>query len=535
MYRTQTARLTADSELSRQSIQSRSLHRLALGAMAMAAALAGFVLGGSSVSLAATATAPSYQLLVADGGSGIIYADDLSSGTVTPVPDPESGGIQSLVISPDGSRVYVAFKDGTLGTLDTASDSYLGRPIVLGWTSAPVEMVVTPDGQDLYIAESGSNQVVEVDAATGAQVGTPISSGPVLNMAISHDGSSIFIDGGDQSSSVGVISTATNTVSLTPIQLTPLSSPIAPNTTTPIGAGAMAMSPSGTSLYVVTSDSAGPAVAEIDPATAAVVGALVALPATSQPTGLAVSADGSEFYLTDSSGPQVDSISTAIGALNPTVDALPQGVSPQGIALTPDGTFAYVDGTDSAGASLVVPVDLATGSVGAPTSLVGGTAPAGLVIAPLAATVMPTPSPTPSPSCSPIIGIGPVQVGPAQFPPSAPTAGATSGSAPASSPAASPSSGRPGSNVPLPANSPVPESSPGTSPTPTPVICFGTPILPPGTFHAEASLASGTAAAPSGSLYLRLALVIVVLTGSAMLAVWRFGLNLPRLRNWRNG
>jgi DNA-binding beta-propeller fold protein YncE len=496
--------------------------------MAMGAALAGFVLGGSTVSLAATAT--SYQVLVADGGSGIIFADDLSAGTVTPIPAPESGGIQSLVISPDGSRVYVAFKDGTLGTLDTVSDSYLGTPVALGWTSSPVEMVVTPDGQNLYIAESGSNQVVEVDAATGAQVGTPIPTGPVLNMAISPDGSAIFIDGGDQSSSVGVISTATNTVSLTPIQLIPSSSPIAATATTSSGVGAMAMSPTGAALYVVTSTSAGPAVAVIDPSTDAVVGTLVTLPATSQPAGLAVSADGSELYLTDSSGEQVDSITTATATLNATGDALPQGVSPNGIAITADGTFAYVDGTNAAGAGVLVPVDLATGSAGAPISLVGGTAPAGLVIAPLAATVLPTPSPTPSPTCSPTIGIGPVQVGPAQFPPIAPTAGATSGSAPASSP----SSGRSGSNVPLPANSSVPDSSPGTSPSPSPVICFGAPVMPPGTFHAEASLASGTAAAPSGNLYQRLALVIVVLTGGAMLAVWRCGLTLPRLRNWRS-
>ena len=532
MYHNQTTRRTADKKHSRPSIRSRSLHRLALAATAMGAALAGFVLGGSSVSLAANAT--SYQVLVADGGSGTIYADEPSDGTVTPIPAPESGGIQSFVISPDGSRVYVAFKDGMLGTLDTASDSYLGTPVALGWTSSPVEMVVTPNGEELYIAESGSNQVVEVDTATGAQVGTPIPTGPVLNMAISADGSSIFIDGGGQSSSVGVISTATNTVSLTPIQLITSSSSAAPAAKTSTGAGAMVMSPSGTSLYVVTSTSAGPAVAVIDPSTEAVVGALVALPATSQPMGLALSADGSELYLTDASGQQVDSIATTTATLNASVDALPPGMSPNAIAITPDGTFAYVDGTDAAGASQLVPVDLATGSAEAPISLVGGTAPAGLVIAPLAATVLPTPSPTPTPTCGPIIGIGPVQVGPAQFHPIAPAAGATSGSAPAPGPATSQSSGGSGSNERLPAVSPVPGSPPGTSPNPAPVLCFSTPVMP-GTFRAEASLASGTAAAPSGTLYLRLALVIVVLTGGAVLAVWRLRLTLPRLRNWRSG
>jgi hypothetical protein len=36
-------------------------------------------------------------------------------------------------------------------------------------------------------------------------------------------------------------------------------------------------------------------------------------------------------------------------------------------------------------------------------------------------------------------------------------------------------------------------------------------------------------------LYLRAALVILILAGGAATVVWRFGLRLPRLRNWRIG
>jgi hypothetical protein len=313
--------------------------------------------------------------------------------------------------------------------------------------------------------------------------------------------------------------------------------------------------------------------------------------------------------VTDASGQQVEIIGTA--ALGSSVAAMPQGLTPRDIAITPDGATAYIDGTNLAGTSELVSADLASGTVGAPVILVGGTDPAGLVIAPLPATGTPTPSPTPTPTpaCIPI-GVGPVPLvspvtnsssepgstgssdsSPAATPSTSPTAGpssttppplpitspspevspgsspspdgcsvctpiesglvqggpaqlvspgseppaaaGSSGSSPAGTPSTNPTAGPPkAERLPLPVISPSPEVSPGVSSPP--FICFGA-ALSPGVFRAEASLTSGTAAAPSGSLYLRAALVILTLAGAAAVVVWRFGLRLPRLRNWRIG
>ena len=585
--------LPAQRRRCRPRTRSGGLHRLLLGAAAVGCAICASAVGGSLVSLAANS--PSYQVLVADGSSGNIYVTDPSAQTVTTVAPPVSGGIQALATSPDGSRVYVAFKNGSLGTLDTSTDSYLGVPVVLGWSSAAVQMVVTPNGQDLYIAESGSNQVVEVNTLNDSMVGSPIATGPALNLAISLDGSSLFVDGGSQSNSVSVITTATNTLTANAISVA-----------TP---GPIVKSPDGTSLYVVSSISSGPAVVVIDSTTDTVEGSPIPLPSTSQPAALALSADGSELYVTDASGQQVEIIGTA--ALGSSVAAMPQGLTPRDIAITPDGATAYIDGTNLAGTSELVSADLASGTVGAPVILVGGTDPAGLVIAPLPATGTPTPSPTPTPTpaCIPI-GVGPVPLvspvtnsssepgstgssdsSPAATPSTSPTAGpssttlpplpitspspevspgsspspdgcsvctpiesglvqggpaqlvspgseppaaaGSSGSSPAGTPSTNPAAGPPkAERLPLPVISPSPEVSPGVSSPP--FICFGA-ALSPGVFRAEASLTSGTAAAPSGSLYLRAALVILTLAGAAAVVVWRFGLRLPRLRNWRIG
>jgi DNA-binding beta-propeller fold protein YncE len=522
---------------------------------------------GSVLALAATSTG--YQVLVADGPSGTIFVTNPGATGATAIPAPVGGGIESLAISPDGSRVYVAFKDGMLGTIDTASDSYLGVPVELGASSAPSAIVVTPNGKDLYVAESALGQVVEVNALTGSLVGAPIETGPVLNLAISPDGVSLFVDGGSQSSAVTVVATATNTLTGTSIPST------AP--------GALLLSAKGTELYVLTGTPSTPALLVIDPATDAVLGAPIVLPATSQPEGLALSTDGTELYVTDGRGQQVVSVATSTGTLNSSADALPAGFAPRDIAVTPDGATVYVDGTTAAGTAALVAVDLATGGDGTPIPLTPGTQPAGLLIAPAspAPPPTPTPTPTPTPSCAPTgIGptIGPVQGGPIQVAPgSSPTTGVSSGasapgpvpstspstiatpppeptaspsptgstgsspdpilccsSQPAAPQSTSPTSGPTSTIIPLdPTVPPSPASSPRSGPER--LVCFGA-LAPSGLAPAPASLARANAASPSAGLLLPGALAVLGLSGGGLaMAAGRSSLRLPRLNRWRNG
>jgi len=502
------------------------LHRLLAGTAVGSTAILACALGGALAVRAATGT--SYQVLVADGTTGTVLVIDAGATTATTLGAPVPGGIQSLAISPDGSRVYVAFKDGMLGTIDTASDSYVGAPIDLGSTSAPGEMAVTPDGKDIYVAETGLSQVVEVDTSTSTVIGSPIATGPAVNLAITPDGASLFVDGGSRSASVSVIATASNTVTGTAI---PVATP-----------GVLAVSPDGSHVYVVTSSDSGPGLAVIDNATETVESSF-ALSATSQPAGLAVSPDGSELYVTDGTGQELATVDIATSTLSFSLITLPVGFASRDVAITADGPTAYVDGTTPSGSGEVVTVDLASGTVSAPISLTGGTQPAGLVIAPWAPATTPTPSPTPTPDCSPgpiMIDPGPMTVPPA--PPAAPNAGAgvsSTGVATTVAPAATPPSTStavppPTTLPPDPTTSPSPGTSSGFGSGPIP--CFG-PLTAGGIPGVE-SLARSDVAPPAAGLYagITFAVLAFVLGVAAMEATRRgWVLRLPRLRAGRSG
>jgi|GEM_PF-5995412 len=426
----------------------------AAGSIALLAALAGSALA------ARAATDASYQVLVGDGSTGTVFVIAAGSTTATEIPAPVASGVASLAVSADGSTVYVAFKDGMLGTISTASDSYVGSPLDLGSTSEPGQVVVTPDGGDVYVAETGQNQVVEVDTSTDSLVGSPIAITAPVNLAISPDGNSLFVDGGTQSSSISVIATSSNTLDTTTI---PIASP-----------GAMAFAPDGSSLYVLNHTSSGPALMAIDTATEAVAGSTIALPVQSQPAGLALTPDGSELYVTDSAGQALDGVETvdfdpAVSTAGPPKATVwPLGMTAGNVAITPDGVTGYVDGTTSNNAVEVVAIDLASSTLATPVVLPAGAQPSGLVIAQVAATSTPTPSPTPtptaSPTCSPLpiipFGPGPVSVPPNQpVPAGSPSAGASSGGSTTGSVGGSPP-------VPLATASPTATSSPSGSASP---------------------------------------------------------------------
>lgn len=493
-------------------------HHFLLGGAAGATGLVAMAL--TSALLALAAPSASYQLLVADGVTGTVFVIEAGSAT-TSIPAPVSGGVQSVAISPDGSRVYVAFKDGLLGTINTASDAYLGKPLDLGPTSAPGEMVVTPSGNDLYVAETGLNQVVEVDTTANAVVGSPVTMPGALNLALTPDGSSLFVDGGGQSDSVSVIATASNSVSGSPILIS-----------APSG---LVVSPDGTRLYVVTTTSSGPGLAVVDTANDGVVGSTIALPAQSHPQGFALAPSGAELYVSDSSGQELVSVDTATGAVNGSAVPLPQGFSPRDVAITADGGTGLVDGTSTLGTTEVVAVQLASASVGTPTSLTGATQPAGMVIAPVAPTPTPTPSPTPAPTCVPgpiMIGPVPVTVPPAQVVlPTAPSGVSSTGSTGSATPQSVPPIGI---LPPQPSNSPSPGSLPGFEPLP--VICQEPGPLMVGPLAGAASLARGAIASSGGGWYLAAALTALGLVGGgAAMAAKGGAFQRSRLRRWRNG
>jgi YVTN family beta-propeller protein len=87
---------------------------------------------------------------------------------------------RQVVITPDGSRAYVASQNpGSLFVLDTTTNQLITN-IPLGADSEPGYIAVTPDGIRLYVASVASDTVLVFDTASnGLIVKVPVGAQPV--------------------------------------------------------------------------------------------------------------------------------------------------------------------------------------------------------------------------------------------------------------------------------------------------------------------------------------------------------------------
>lgn len=154
-------------------------------------------LGTSAVtSIALTGTNPTPIALAATSDSSHVYVADSTNSTIDDITT-SSNTVTASVALPSG-----ALTNGT-GQLTNAGD--------------PGTIALTPNGQELYVAEYGSNQVQEVNTALAPTnpdtIATSISlgagSGPT-NLTISPNGCLVYVSTwGDND--VHVITTSTNT------------------------------------------------------------------------------------------------------------------------------------------------------------------------------------------------------------------------------------------------------------------------------------------------------------------------------------
>lgn len=126
-----------------------------------------------------------------------VYVANQVSGTVTVVNGATLGLIanvrvgnspSALAIHPDGSRVYVAnTSDGTISVLNTGTNRV--DSTIDGGGAALVGLSVTPNGDSLYAAASGSRRLVRIDTARESVAGSITLDSEPVNIAFSPDGS----------------------------------------------------------------------------------------------------------------------------------------------------------------------------------------------------------------------------------------------------------------------------------------------------------------------------------------------------------
>jgi YVTN family beta-propeller protein len=317
---------------------------------------------------------------------GHVVAIDTATNTVSQVIE-VSDILGPMALTPDGSTMYIAFwfpgngnPEGVL-VIDTASLSVI-TTIPIGISGG---LAITPDGKYVYAGYSPSSgpgdavDVAVIDTSTNSVVATiplsPSLGAPLVQ--ISPDGSMVWVSesGGTNSANsfITVIQTATNQVSGTISLLGGL---------TP---GSIVFAPDGKQAYVAAFPQ--PVVEVVDVSTMAAVAEIYPL---SNPSGLAVSPDGTTLLIPNTGTTRTTAVSESKGSL---LASIPVGDSGDqnsggyifgGVALAPGGARAYVTNYISGNLSVVD-----TGSKTVITNvpaLPPGTAPdfgpAGVVVAP---------------------------------------------------------------------------------------------------------------------------------------------------------
>lgn len=265
-----------------------------------------------------------------------------STTTAPPVPAsvlatiPVGSGPAS--VSSDGTHVWVAnYWNSSVDEIDAATGAVVGSPITISGADA-----VSDDGTHVWVASnSGTPSVVELNAATGAVVNSdiPTGNGPT---AISSDGTHVWT-ANTSDNTVTEIDAATGAVV---------------NAAIPVGASPDAISSDGTHVWV--GDEGDDNVTEIDAATGAVVGTIAVGANT-----YGISATGTDVWVPDENTGDVTEIDAATGTI---INTISVGGSPYGIAAAGSSVWVvFSDNFFQTNADSVIQLNAATGAtVGSP-------------------------------------------------------------------------------------------------------------------------------------------------------------------------
>jgi YVTN family beta-propeller protein len=249
----------------------------------------------------------------ADQGSNTVSVIDVA--TSTRVATVKVGDIPSgEAITPDGKTLWVAdYGDDTVQPIDTATNA-AGPPLKVG--GGPENMAISPDGSTLWVADRNDNAVTAVDLATktaGAEI--PAGAQP-FNVVVSPDGSTAYVsDSG--ASAVTPIDTAKRTA-LPTLQLT--------ESGTTLG---LAISPDGSTLWVTTGDE----VARLDTATGREA---PAIDLGNSPDDIGLDWNGATAYVACDANNTLIPVDSATGKAAPaiTTGAYPIAVAATGVPLS---------------------------------------------------------------------------------------------------------------------------------------------------------------------------------------------------------
>ena len=239
---------------------------------------------------------------------------------------------QNISASPDGSRVYfIDDLSGAISAINTSSNAIIATIPVDFY--GPLALVVSPDGSKVYVSIGGggnymNENITVINTATNTIATKVPVAGSGQAIAVSPDGSKIYL-AATELNEITVIDAKTYAV----IKNIPVG----------IATSALALSPNGKILYAA--DAIGGVVYMINTTTYAQTAEITV---SQDPVSMAISPDGSRLYVVNDgfgfygTGAVSGSVSVIDAATNKVVASIPVGASPQGVSITPDGKKLYV-------------------------------------------------------------------------------------------------------------------------------------------------------------------------------------------------
>ena len=222
-----------------------------------------------------------------------------------------------VAVSPNGTRAYVTNQaSNTVSVVNTATNAVVAT-ITVG--SAPTAVTVSPDGTRAYVANNNTVSVINTTTNTVTNTITT-NGGQAYGIAVSPNGQRVYLTQ-TGNNRVSVINTATNTV-LTTIAVG----------STPAG---ITVSPDNTRVYVANYSSN--TVSVINTTTNTVTNTIAT---GANPFAVTIRPDGQRLYVTNTSAGSVTVINTATNTVAATITGV--GTQPWGATISPDGNTLYV-------------------------------------------------------------------------------------------------------------------------------------------------------------------------------------------------
>jgi YVTN family beta-propeller protein len=122
------------------------------------------------------------------GSDDVAVIDSASNKVIKHIPIPK--GAHGVVITPDGSRVFVSSDESSVISVINAQTDSIAGTIPTG--KAPHGLAVSQDGSFVYAAIFGDNQVLQIDTRT-LKVAKTLEAPQPHNLAISRDNKTLFV------------------------------------------------------------------------------------------------------------------------------------------------------------------------------------------------------------------------------------------------------------------------------------------------------------------------------------------------------